>query len=86
MLSQLTNCQELQELSAQIMYINQFATLYYIPVGPYPSILSNTFVSEINQLDELTSSLPVGVQTEIAYNDGSTQNLILTFAVNKLIS
>ena len=74
----------LSSLHAQIMFTNIFSTRLSLN-GTTSSDLS-AFSSDVNLLDSLTSSIPLSLSTQIFYNDGSQQQMLLAFAVNKLIS
>lgn len=66
------------------MFLNVFSTRYSLN-GTTSSDLSN-FAADVNLLDGLTSALPLSVQSKLMYSDGSSQNMLLAFAINKLIS
>lgn len=44
------------------------------------------FTDEINLLDQYLDYYSYNVNTKLVYNDNSTDNMILGFALNKLIS
>ena len=44
------------------------------------------FTDEINLLDQYLDYYAYNTNTKLVYNDGSSDNMILGFALNKLIS
>jgi predicted metalloendopeptidase len=84
LVSTLSTISSQNSLEAQIMYINLYANLYSF------GLISDTDVtnlkSEINELDSMASSIPFTIKTQITYSDGSNQSMILSFAIDKMIS
>jgi hypothetical protein len=66
------------------MYVNIFANKYSLGLVTNSDI--SLFRSEINELDSFTSSIPLSISSHILYNDDTGQDMLLSFAVNKMIS
>lgn len=66
------------------MYINLYSNLYSL------NLITNADVAnlkaEINELDTLSASISNAINTQLTYSDGSSQSMILSFAIDKLIS
>lgn len=74
----------MSSLHAQIMFLNIFATRLTLN-NTTPADLA-TFAGDVNLLDSKTAAIPLSVETNLTYSDGSQQQMLLAFAVNKLIS
>ena len=74
----------MSSLHAQIMFLNIFATRLSLN-NTTPADLA-TFAGDVNLLDSKTAAIPLSVETNLTYSDGSQQQMLLAFAVNKLIS
>jgi len=74
----------LNSLHAQVMFLNLFSTRFSMNSTSTSDLTA--FAADVNLLDHLTSSLPLSVQAKLVYSDGSSQNMLLAFAINKLIS
>lgn len=71
-------------LEAQIMYINLYSNLYSLNLITTADVAS--LKAEINELDTLSASISNAINTHLTYSDGSNQSMILSFAIDKLIS
>jgi hypothetical protein len=65
------------------MFLNNFVTRYGLNNG---TVDMAVFSEEVNLLDALTSAIPLSVRAQLTYSDNSQQNMLLAFAVNKIIS
>ena len=80
----LTTYSSLNSLHAQVMFLNLFSTRFSTNSTTASDL--SAFAADVNLLDSLTSALPLSVQAKLVYSDGSNQSMLLTFAINKLIS
>jgi len=74
----------LHQLTSEILYMKQYV-LSAIVAAPTSDSLS-TFADEINQLDALISNVSFSLNTTLEYLDGSSQNMMVGFALSKLVS
>jgi len=44
------------------------------------------FSKEVFDLDSLTNAVPFSISSQLAYSDGTSQSMLLSFAINKLVS
>ena len=82
--SSLKSYSEINSLHAQVMFLNIFSTRLSLNTTT-PADLA-AFTDDVNLLDSLTSSIPLSVTSQLIYSDGSKQTMLLSFAINKLIS
>lgn len=74
----------LHQLISEILYMKQYVVSGLVAPPTTNSIAS--FVNEINQLDALSKSLQFSLNASLQYSDGSLQNMMVGFALSKLIS
>ena len=74
----------LNSLHAQVMFLNIYTTRLALNSTTAADLLA--FTSDVNLLDSLTNSIPLSIQAQLSYSDGSQQQMLLAFAINKLIS
>lgn len=82
--SSLSSLASLNSLEAQVMYLNLYSNFYSLGLASASD--TATLKAEINELNSLAGAVPFSVSTTVAYSDGSSQTMILAFAINKLIS
>lgn len=75
---------DLHQLTAEVLYAKQYVTAGVL----YPPSAGNiaAFTNEINELDALAKRLKYSLNTTLHYSDGSSQNMMIGFALSKLIS
>lgn len=66
------------------MYINLYSNLYSLNMINNADVVN--LKAEINELDTLSASVSNAINTHLTYSDGSSQSMILSFAIDKLIS
>lgn len=73
-----------QNAQSQVLYANIFANKYYYLQLETSKLM--VFKEEINELDSFSSSIPMNVNSDVLYSDNTTETMILSFMINKLIS
>jgi hypothetical protein len=71
-------------MESEVMYVNMLANKYYLGLATVSDIA--ILKEEIAELDRFAEAIPLSVSCPIFYSDGTSQEMLLSFAVNKLIS
>ncbi len=75
---------KINELGSEIMYMKMYTTQFSHALRSDDEL--QMFTDEINQLDQYLDFYSYDTDTKLVYNDGSSNTMILSFALNKLIS
>lgn len=75
---------KLNELGSEILYMKMFITQFSSSLRSLEEL--QTFTKEINLLDDYLDYYSYNTDTKLTYADGSKENMLLGFALNKLIS
>lgn len=75
---------KLNELGSEILYMKMFITQFSSSLRSLEEL--QTFTNEINLLDDYLDYYSYNTDTKLTYADSSKENMLLGFALNKLIS
>ncbi len=75
---------KINELGSEILYMKMYTTQFASTLRTAEEL--KMFTDEINLLDEYLDYYSYNTETKLVYNDGSSEEMLLSFALNKLIS